>query len=52
MVSINQGRFGNRPRPPVTISNAEIAETAERLPGNFSALSARSAFQIVSASSS
>src|SRR5213594_4791184 len=31
MVSINQGRFGSRPRPPETISNAEIAETAERL---------------------
>jgi hypothetical protein len=32
--------------------NAEIAEIAEYVPGNVSALSARSAFQIVSAFSS
>src|SRR5207244_492819 len=32
-----------------TVSNAEIAERAERLPGNFSGSLARSAFQIVSA---
>src|SRR3989442_10821538 len=34
------------PRPPETISNAELAEIAERFPENFSAFSARSAFQI------
>src|SRR2546425_159748 len=42
----------SRPRPPETMSNAEIAEIAEYVPGNVSALSARSAFQIVSACSS
>src|SRR3989442_1112879 len=42
-----QSRHGARrgPRPPETISNAEIAEIAEGLPENFSAFSARSAFQ-------
>src|SRR2546428_400293 len=38
-------------RSPRTVSNAERAELAERLPGNFSGSLARSAFQIVSASS-
>src|SRR5437870_11210201 len=42
----------SRPRPPASMSNAEIAEIAEYVPGNVSALSARSAFQIVSACSS
>ena len=34
------------------MSNAEIAEIAEYVPGNVSALSARSVFQIVTAFSS
>src|SRR3989441_172217 len=38
-------------RSPRTVSNAELAELAERLPGNFSGSLARSAFQIVSAAS-
>src|SRR3989442_1647346 len=38
-------------KSPRTVSNAERAELAERLPGNFLASFARSAFQIVSASS-
>src|SRR3989442_1648705 len=38
-------------RSPRTVSNAERAELAERLPGNFLASLARSAFQIVSAAS-
>jgi hypothetical protein len=37
---------GGAPRPPETISNAELAEIAEGLPEHFSAFSARSAFHI------
>src|SRR2546425_4312191 len=42
---------GTARRSPRTVSNAERAEIAERLPGNFSGSLARSAFQIVSAAS-